>query len=391
MRLSLKLSKLQTGTSSIDTLALSWKAMLGNTQGYIVERADTEQGTWNTITHSTRTNLGLTSRISCTTPYWYRIQDIDSGSYSQALQAVCPYTLLVEPAAFSTTAAVNTVDVSWQDNNTVEDRYVLERSLDGSTFVPLATLPADSVAYKDADVTCDTAYTYRLSAYVNQDLVTSSEQSATPDCPNNSNDSDNDGLPNDWETQYQLDPTDPNDANSDVDTDNLTALQEFKAGTDPLKADTDGDTLNDDVEINSVGSNPTLSDTDSDGLSDADEHNTYKTDPSLRDSDADQLTDAEEINTYHTDPLIADTDSDTLSDYDETLGSYAKTNPNSADTDNDGLNDKDEYDTHNTDPTKADTDADGLSDFDEINVHQTDPLTADMDADGLMDGEEINQ
>ena len=46
-------------------------------------------------------------------------------------------------------------------------------------------------------------------------------------------DNDNDGLPNDWEKKFALNPTDPSDANLDSDNDGFTNMEEFKAGTDP--------------------------------------------------------------------------------------------------------------------------------------------------------------
>ena len=49
-------------------------------------------------------------------------------------------------------------------------------------------------------------------------------------------DSDGDGLPDDWERKYGLNPQDPADATLDSDEDGFTNLQEFKDGTDPLDA-----------------------------------------------------------------------------------------------------------------------------------------------------------
>jgi hypothetical protein len=52
--------------------------------------------------------------------------------------------------------------------------------------------------------------------------------------PNNalySVDSDSDGMPDEWETKYGLDPNDLSDATRDLDNDGATALDEFLAGT----------------------------------------------------------------------------------------------------------------------------------------------------------------
>lgn len=46
-------------------------------------------------------------------------------------------------------------------------------------------------------------------------------------------DTDHDGLPNDWEKKYGLNPDDASDAKKDADGDGFTNLEEFQAGTDP--------------------------------------------------------------------------------------------------------------------------------------------------------------
>ncbi len=46
-------------------------------------------------------------------------------------------------------------------------------------------------------------------------------------------DTDHDGLPNDWEKKYGLNPADPADAAKDSDGDGFTNLEEFQAKTDP--------------------------------------------------------------------------------------------------------------------------------------------------------------
>lgn len=62
-------------------------------------------------------------------------------------------------------------------------------------------------------------------------------------------DDDGDGLYDNWEVLYGLDPTDPTDANSDQDDDLLSALDEFWSATDPTDSDTDGDGIPDGYEF----------------------------------------------------------------------------------------------------------------------------------------------
>ncbi|MCH8499090.1 MAG: hypothetical protein LAT63_11475 [Marinobacter sp.] len=61
-------------------------------------------------------------------------------------------------------------------------------------------------------------------------------------------DEDQDGIYDNWEVFYGLDPSDPTDALSDADGDFLTAYDEFLLGTDPTNPDTDGDGVPDGYE-----------------------------------------------------------------------------------------------------------------------------------------------
>ena len=83
------------------------------------------------------------------------------------------------------------------------------------------------------------------------------------------------------------------DEDEDIDEDGLTNLEEQNYGTDPLKPDTDGDTLNDSFEVNIFGSNPLLVDSDDDGLEDDSEFR-LGTNPLNPDTDGDGTPDGNE-------------------------------------------------------------------------------------------------
>ena len=80
-------------------------------------------------------------------------------------------------------------------------------------------------------------------------------------------DSDNDGLPNDWEVQYGLDPFIAQDASIDTDSDSLTDYEEYYLDTSPIDTDTDGDGYDDATDAFPVDATE-WRDTDGDGIGD---------------------------------------------------------------------------------------------------------------------------
>ncbi|WP_019029781.1 PQQ-binding-like beta-propeller repeat protein [Colwellia piezophila] len=202
-------------------------------------------------------------------------------------------------------------------------------------------------------------------------------------------DADGDGLPLWWESLYNFDDNNSDDAALDSDNDGLINLEEFALKTNPIIADTDNDGLLDGAEVNSHFTSPLLNDSDQDGLLDGAEVNEHGTNPLLTDSDDDGLTDSEEINEHLSNPLSADSDNDGLSDLYE-INNQLDINSNdaNADADSDGLVNIDEM-TELTNPNHADSDLDGLTDGDEVHIYLTQPLNRDSDADNMPDGWEI--
>ena len=119
-------------------------------------------------------------------------------------------------------------------------------------------------------------------------------------------DEDEDGMPNGWENDNGLNPTDPTDAAGDLDGDGLTNLDEYLQGTDPQSIDSDNDGMPDgwEVEHDLSPSDPddATNDLDQDGLDNLDEY-LYGTDVLKADTDGDGISDGDEIKSGG-DPLI---------------------------------------------------------------------------------------
>ncbi len=117
-------------------------------------------------------------------------------------------------------------------------------------------------------------------------------------------DTDYDGMPAEWEIEYDLNPW-FDDSTEDLDEDGLTNLEEYLHNSNPLVNDTDSDGLFDGEEVNDYGTNPNDEDSDDDNLSDGEEVLVYFTDPNNNDTDGDGMLDGEEIENG-TDPLDPD-------------------------------------------------------------------------------------
>lgn len=141
-------------------------------------------------------------------------------------------------------------------------------------------------------------------------------------------DDDRDGLPNQWEFLYGLNPTNALDASTRPPGDQLTYLLKFRYGLNPLTPDTDGDGLSDYRELFEYGTNPLMTDTDGDGMLDKWEVD-YDLNPRVNDAnsdlDLDGLTNLQEYQMWLTNhvqrPDRADSIGDGQNDYERLFGS----------------------------------------------------------------------
>lgn len=209
-------------------------------------------------------------------------------------------------------------------------------------------------------------------------------------------DSDMDTLPDGWEYYYQLNPLSA--APGDFDYDGLLDVDEYARTTAPDNQDTDGDRVTDYAEI-VAGTNPlvpTVTDADVDGLS-AVREDLLGTSDSDTDSDDDGFSDAYEALHFALKPNAAnngtdDFDNDGLTAIEER---DRGTDPDRQDTDGDGMPDGWEVAANisplvgtGTNGPTGDTDGDGVVAIDEYR-NGTSATTADTDGDGLTDAYEL--
>ena len=262
-------------------------------------------------------------------------------------------------------------------------------------------------------------------------------------------DTDQDGIPDDWEAANGMNPAELDDFDIDTDMDGLPNYLEYWLRTDPgdpnsqspdstdgelwengdltfssrvaeSDFDFDGDGLSDQYELEhnlDIFNADADADSDEDGFTNMEEF-TQGTHPNEEDTDFDGLLDNVELiegvtvstfdilsgtiaeQTFHTNPLEPDSDFDGFTDHEELVtgvvllatGETVYLNPMSNDTDGDGIGDFTEWSIgfNPVDPSDgaADLDDDGLSNADEL-ARGTDIDDVDSDGDNLFDGWEV--
>lgn len=150
---------------------------------------------------------------------------------------------LVELTAFYAIGYFGKVAIYWKTaseyNNAGFNLYVSEskdgpyRKLNSSLIPGLGTSTTGSeYSYTDSNVVNGKTYYYKL-----EDVEFNGRTKMHgPVVAHPGLDSDGDGMTDDWEIHYGLNPYDPNDAMLDLDGDGLTNLEEFQQGTDPTQS-----------------------------------------------------------------------------------------------------------------------------------------------------------
>ncbi|MBI2170356.1 MAG: hypothetical protein HYU28_12785, partial [Actinobacteria bacterium] len=177
---------------------------------------------------------------------------------------------------------------------------IYRATLFDDAFDLLTPTPVAGAAFEDRGIDGNTLYRYRVTGVTSTGGETCASNTRT-------NDADADGLADQFEVAFGF-STSRDDAGDDPDGDGLINVDEQGLGTDPLRADSDGDGLSDGEEVMIFGTDPRSADSDGDGLDDGEEVMTFGTDPLRADSDGDGLSDGEEVMTFGTDPLRADSD-----------------------------------------------------------------------------------
>jgi hypothetical protein len=145
-------------------ILVRWKDNSSNEDGFRIERAPAPSGPWQNVTNasanatSTYSYVAAWDELAC-----FRV--IAFSSLGSSLPSTADCTAAPVPVSNLTARADPPgIVLTWSDNSAVEDGYKISRRDQNGAAIDIATLPSNAVSYRDAGVTPDVTYTYRVQA-----------------------------------------------------------------------------------------------------------------------------------------------------------------------------------------------------------------------------------
>ena len=148
-----------------NSVTVTWNDNSTGETGFRVQRS-VNDGTWTTINTTAAGAESYTDNTASEgTKNEYRIR-AEGTNPSNNVESGDAHTPPQIPTACAIdTVESNQIEVSWNDNSSVENNYEISRSVDGGGFSVLsASLAANTEAYVDSTVLPDTDYQYRVRA-----------------------------------------------------------------------------------------------------------------------------------------------------------------------------------------------------------------------------------
>jgi len=150
-------------TPLASVIQIKWQDNSSDESGFHIEQASAPTGSWGQVT-----NVGANT----TSAVWYPSPEHQQCFRVIAFNAIGPSlastpdctTMPATPTNVVAKAAdLQSINVTWTDNSAAEDGYKVSK-LVGGVWTDLATLSANVTTYRDAGLSTDIAYTYRVQA-----------------------------------------------------------------------------------------------------------------------------------------------------------------------------------------------------------------------------------
>jgi hypothetical protein len=153
----------------ISMVRVSWTDNSANEDGFRVEHASAPTGPWTTgpwpesvTTPANVTSLGQSGERE--KQVCFRVIAFNAVGVSNPSSADCTTPPANPTNLLAKATDGQSINLTWTDNSAVEDGYKVSRLDAAGTWADIAMLPSNTVSYRDAGVTVDRTYTYRVQA-----------------------------------------------------------------------------------------------------------------------------------------------------------------------------------------------------------------------------------
>jgi hypothetical protein len=146
------------------TVAITWTWGPGTATGFRVERSASNTGPWEVAatTSAAARAYGDSGResekLAC-----YRVVALNAEGESGPSNVGCA-TPVAAPSNLVAAAVSDGIQLTWQDNSSLEFSFVIQVAADGVTFYDLTTVVANTTSFHQAGVSSSTKYWYRVAA-----------------------------------------------------------------------------------------------------------------------------------------------------------------------------------------------------------------------------------
>lgn len=164
-------------------IQINWHDVYDDETGYLIERRMDESESWNPLT-TTGPNIESyldSNGLVCEQPYQYQVTPVIDDVFGSPTPYGQTYSLLCAPETVEKLSSTQKrILINWSDSSNLETNYQIERHVSGITWdLLIDNLPPNTTQFEHLNLTCDTSYTYRITAINGESKNVSQEVSLT--------------------------------------------------------------------------------------------------------------------------------------------------------------------------------------------------------------------